>query len=46
MQIRNLTNHTNPGAIIGNITSPLRPLAPDSSVTELAPAPCRMDTAV
>ena len=23
MQIRNVTNHNNPGAIIGNITSPL-----------------------
>jgi hypothetical protein len=23
MQIRNLTNHNNPGAIIGNIASPL-----------------------
>ena len=23
MQIRNLTNHNNPGPIIGNITSPL-----------------------
>jgi len=23
MQIRNLTNHNNPGMIIGNITSPL-----------------------
>jgi hypothetical protein len=23
MQIRNLTNHNNPGSIIGNITSPL-----------------------
>jgi hypothetical protein len=23
MQIRNITNHNNPGAIIGNVTSPL-----------------------
>jgi hypothetical protein len=27
MQIRNLTNHNNPGPIIGNITSPLFGLA-------------------
>ena len=37
MQIRNLTNHNNPGAIIGNITSPLfgqanQPAGSDNSI--------------